>query len=111
MDRECNKCFEKLKDDEHYKIVCIEGINYPVCTNCYTYFSGLDEENNHDEEKVVAFIEDMNLNFNLGNVIKYLARSGRKGDKKKDLEKALWYLERELHIISLDFIFDKNKEY
>ena len=37
-----------------------------------------------------------NLNFNLGNVVKYVARSGKKGSQVEDLEKAHWYLVREL---------------
>lgn len=38
-----------------------------------------------------------NMNFNLGNVIKYAARAGRKpgNDALTDLDKAVWYLNRE----------------
>lgn len=37
------------------------------------------------------------FNFNLGNAIKYIWRSGIKSnDKKQDIEKAIWYLNREL---------------
>jgi hypothetical protein len=37
------------------------------------------------------------FNFNLGNCIKYIWRSGLKtSDPKQDLQKALWYLENEL---------------
>lgn len=32
--------------------------------------------------------------FELGNVIKYIARAGRKGDPVEDLKKADWYLRR-----------------
>jgi hypothetical protein len=36
-------------------------------------------------------------NFNVGNAIKYLWRAGLKtGDAVEDLEKARWYVEREL---------------
>jgi len=39
-----------------------------------------------------------NLNFNLGNVVKYVARAGRKtDDPREDLLKAAWYLDRELN--------------
>nr|DAS05102.1 MAG TPA: nucelotide kinase [Caudoviricetes sp.] len=43
-------------------------------------------------------IRDWDLNFNLGNVIKYISRAGRKGHgkKKEDLLKAKQYLEFEL---------------
>lgn len=46
--------------------------------------------------EVIDYIEDKKLNFNLGNTIKYISRAGKKGDRKEDLEKALWYLKREL---------------
>lgn len=42
-------------------------------------------------------IETFDLNFALGNVIKYVVRAGRKtSDPRDDLEKARWYLEREI---------------
>lgn len=34
--------------------------------------------------------------FHLGNVFKYIARAGRKGDRLEDLKKARWYLNREI---------------
>ena len=46
--------------------------------------------------EVIDAIEDWNLNFCLGNAIKYIARCAYKGHKKEDLEKAIWYLKREL---------------
>lgn len=36
------------------------------------------------------------LNFCLGNVVKYVCRANFKGNKLQDLEKAKWYLEREI---------------
>lgn len=36
------------------------------------------------------------MNFCLGNVIKYVWRAGRKGDPVQDLEKARFYLDREI---------------
>lgn len=46
--------------------------------------------------EVIDIIESFELNFNLGNTIKYVLRAGNKGNKKEDLEKAVWYLKREL---------------
>lgn len=46
--------------------------------------------------EVIHIIEDFGLNFNLGNVLKYVLRAGKKEDRIKDLKKALWYLEREI---------------
>ena len=41
-------------------------------------------------------IRDWDLNFNLGNVIKYVSRAGRKDSKIVDLEKAKQYLQFEI---------------
>ena len=46
--------------------------------------------------EVIDIIENFDLNFNLGNTVKYVLRAGKKGNKKEDLEKAVWYLNREL---------------
>jgi len=43
------------------------------------------------------FIRDQELNFHLGNAIKYICRAGHKDSKIQDLEKAIHYLENELH--------------
>lgn len=44
--------------------------------------------------EVIDFIEDQQLPYHLGKVIKYIARAGYKGDKIEDLKKARWYLDR-----------------
>lgn len=46
--------------------------------------------------EVIDVIEAWNLDFSLGNALKYVARAGKKDPKKKkqDLEKAIWYIER-----------------
>ena len=43
------------------------------------------------------FIREQGLNFHLGNAIKYICRAGYKDSKIQDLEKAIHYLENELH--------------
>jgi hypothetical protein len=40
--------------------------------------------------------EDWNLNHHLACALKYIARAGRKHDEIKDLNKAVWYLERRI---------------
>ena len=47
----------------------------------------------------VKVIRSWGLNFNLGNVVKYVARAGRKGDKLEDLKKAKQYLDFEIEAI------------
>ena len=42
------------------------------------------------------FIREQQLNFHLGNAIKYICRAGYKDSKIQDLEKAIHYLENEL---------------
>jgi hypothetical protein len=36
------------------------------------------------------------MGFNLGNALKYVWRCGDKGKKIEDLEKAIWYINREI---------------
>lgn len=50
--------------------------------------------------ETIDFIEAKKLNYNIGNVVKYLTRADHKGNRKQDLEKAKWYLERELSTMS-----------
>ena len=47
--------------------------------------------------EVWSFIRDQELNFHLGNAIKYICIAGYKDSKIKDLEKAIHYLQNELH--------------
>ena len=48
--------------------------------------------------EVIDYIEDKDLGFCLGNVIKYVSRAGKKYKEKEneDLKKAKWYLERRI---------------
>jgi len=46
--------------------------------------------------KAIDVIEAFDLKFNLGNAIKYVLRSGKKGNEVEDLRKAIWYLERQI---------------
>lgn len=48
---------------------------------------------------VIDFVSDNTLNFNEGNVIKYVVRARKKGTHIQDLEKAIDYLQRELKIV------------
>ena len=49
--------------------------------------------------ETIDFIEAKELGYNLGNVVKYITRSDHKGNRKQDLEKAMWYLTREINSI------------
>lgn len=41
-------------------------------------------------------IEDWGLSWQLGNALKYICRCGHKMDDVEDLEKAVWYVKREI---------------
>ena len=52
---------------------------------------------NYGDYETIDVIEDWNLDFNCGNAIKYISRHMHKGTAVKDVEKAIWYLERRLN--------------
>ena len=62
-----------------------ESINHPL------HYGG-----KNNEFEPIKSIEHYGLNFCLGNAIKYVLRSGLKGNKNEDSEKAIWYLKREI---------------
>lgn len=60
-----------------------------------------DNVNNPAHYKVggietIDFIEAKQLNYHLGNVVKYITRADTKGNREEDLLKARWYLNREI---------------
>lgn len=63
----------------------VESVNHP-------------KHYNTGKIEVIDFIEDQGLGFNDGNTVKYISRAGKKDPSKhlEDLEKALWYLQREI---------------
>jgi hypothetical protein len=44
----------------------------------------------------IAVIEDWKLNYRTGSAVKYISRAGRKQDAVEDLQKAVFYLQREI---------------
>jgi len=48
--------------------------------------------------EAIKVIEAWQLNFNLGNAVKYISRAGKKDLTRtvEDLKKARWYLDREI---------------
>ena len=55
---------------------------------------------------IIDVCKDYALNFNRGNILKYVARAGKKDNELQDLRKALDYLQREIA-----YLEDKQKEY
>ena len=55
-------------------------------------------ENNTYE--AIKIIEAYDLNFSLGNAIKYIIRAGKKNSNTiEDLEKAKWYVQRQIEFL------------
>jgi hypothetical protein len=64
----------------------MDNINHPL------HYGG-----EHNQYEAIKVIEAWELNFCLGNAVKYISRAGKKTESKtEDLKKAIWYLEREL---------------
>ena len=52
--------------------------------------------------ETIDFIESKNLDYHLGNVVKYVARAGKKTESEaEDLLKAQWYLAKALQVRGL----------
>lgn len=65
----------------------------------------MSEQVNHPQHyggdnvyETIKVIEAWELDFHLGNTVKYISRAGKKDTDKElqDLKKALWYLERKI---------------
>lgn len=64
---------------------------------------------NNGKIEAIDVIEDWKLNFSLGCVIKYLCRSEYKNSTIEDLEKASWYLNREIQRRKSELVEDDEK--
>lgn len=69
LDKPAKESADPVNHPEHYKVGGIETID---------------------------FIEAKGLSYHLGNVVKYITRADHKGNRLQDLEKAQWYLSREI---------------
>jgi hypothetical protein len=94
---------------EHWKNISMsipntpmQGVNHNVPVQIEMFEPATDPVNHPAHYKVggietIDFIEAKKLGYNLGNVVKYLTRADHKGNRKQDLEKAMWYLNREIN--------------
>lgn len=93
MSGECDKC------GEHAVECKCHGCDMAKQLTSNLFY--LEQNVNHpphyqgSKMEVIDIIEDFNLDFCLGNAVKYILRAGKKGDRLEDLNKAIWYLERE----------------
>lgn len=62
--------------------------------------------------EVIDFIEDKKLNYHRGNALKYLCRAGKKDPAKEveDLQKAIWYINREIQRLEAQKQKDAREE-
>tara|TARA_R110000824_G_scaffold222785_1_gene410555 strand:+ start:5712 stop:6281 length:570 start_codon:yes stop_codon:yes gene_type:complete len=67
---------------------------YPYTMKKKTEMVNHPKHYNPGKIEVITAIEDWGLDFNEGNVIKYIVRAKQKNNRKQDLEKALWYINR-----------------
>ena len=65
----------------------LEGLARYEAVNSPTHY-------NQGTIEVIDAIEDWGLDFNAGNVVKYVARHQHKAEALEDLKKARWYLDR-----------------
>jgi len=77
---------EEIVADVNQAITQHDSVNHPA-----HYTAGGIE--------TIDFIEAKKLGYNLGNVVKYITRSGHKGNQLEDLRKAQWYLTREINTL------------
>ena len=79
--------YQEILDKFYEKKETNETVNHP------SHYGG--EKNPYEAIKV---IESWDLDFHLGNAIKYISRAGKKDPQKEieDLEKAIWYLQRRI---------------
>ena len=102
---EVSPSLQALNDEYKNKISAqapMQNVNHNVPVQIEMFEPATDPVNHPAHYKVggietIDFIEAKKLNYNIGNVVKYLTRADHKGNRKQDLEKAMWYLNREIN--------------
>ena len=84
-DLEADRIFELTKGRDRVELIepQADNVNHPA----HYKVGGIE---------TIDFIEAKGLSYHLGNVVKYIARADSKGNRKEDLLKAQWYLNREI---------------
>ena len=64
-------------------------------------FDNINRPKHYNQGRIepIEVIEDWELGYHLGNVIKYIARAEHKGKLIEDLKKAKWYLDRYINLV------------
>ena len=71
------------------------GYAHPIATNDVDLVNSPPHYRNHPSGVECIQITE-HMNFNLGNAVKYIWRSDLKADAVEDLQKAVWYVNREI---------------
>jgi len=92
---------KKIMDETiaNWKTLSITSSNTPMQIDMFEPKADAVEHPAHYKVggiETIDFIEAKKLNYNIGNVVKYLTRADHKGNKLEDLRKAQWYLTREI---------------
>lgn len=76
---------DNIKRSQDMQVEMIEHPSDPINHPAHYKIGGIE---------TIDFIEAKGLDYNLGNVVKYITRADHKGNKLEDLRKAQWYLTR-----------------
>ena len=93
----CLTCFYEFKSPVEEPCVSCKG--FAKWTDKSTFQEDVVNKPKHYNVGLepIEAIESWKLGYNLGNVIKYVARADHKGKRLEDLKKARWYLDREIN--------------
>ena len=101
----CDNCCNRKGNICIYSDVCLtdnNGVGVPTHYKAFEIVEQIKKEMvNHPSHytqgiEAIDYIESHKMNFNIGNVIKYVTRAKHKGTELEDLKKASWYLNREI---------------
>lgn len=90
------------RDEEGYRLIEVSGRKARMLADRVVPKEDMVNHPAHYKAggiETIDFIEAKNLNYNLGNVVKYVTRARLKGSLLQDLEKAAWYLNREIETL------------
>lgn len=95
--KDCMTCFYEFKSPVEEPCVSCNG--FAKWTDKSTFQEDVVNKPKHYNVGLepIEAIESWKLGYNLGNVIKYVARADHKGKRLEDLKKARWYLDREIN--------------
>ena len=110
-------CLDYKSVDSSKEVNCEDCIYYNMGDGCEYSYSKKEYDDYYYKQKeenvikpshykagefdVIAFCQLHNINFDLGNVIKYVTRAGKKENNSElqDLNKAMEYLKRRIEFI------------